>query len=192
MRRSGRWKRRSKRKSTSSTAPRLKKPEDEDAEVKLPDFKKIDDAVKDSDGALDKVVDVLHDLAVDDPAEALADLTLFDTEYDRLLQTWDRFHSNYNAWRADDGGCDRLEVLESLTEFSANVDAVGDSVRSLPKSGYLEPVHRLAGGSHRKRGTSLPEPARHLAALHSRRPAGRGPGAHHERYPPQRRGHHHC
>jgi len=118
-------------------------PEDEDAEVKLPDFKKIDDAVKDSDGALDKVVDVLHDLAVDDPAEALADLTLFDTEYDRLLQTWDRFHSNYNAWRADDGGCDRLEVLESLTEFSSNVDAVGDSVRGLPKSGYLEPVHRL-------------------------------------------------
>ena len=59
------------------------------------------------------------------------------------MQSWDRFHSDYNAWRADDGGCDRLEVLESLTEFSANVDAVGDSVRSLPKSGYLEPVHRL-------------------------------------------------
>ena len=118
-------------------------PEDEDGEVKLPDFKKIDDAIKASDGALDKVVDVLHDLAVDDPAEALADLTLFDTEYDRLMQSWDRFHADYNAWRADDGGCDRLEVLESLTEFSANVDAVGDSVRSLPKSGYLEPVHRL-------------------------------------------------
>ncbi len=121
-------------------------PEDEDAEdakVKLPDFKKIDAAVKDSEGALDKVVDVLHDLAVDDPAEALADLTLFDTEYDRLMQSWDRFHSNYNAWRADDGGCDRLEVLESLTEFSSNVEAVGDSVRALPKSGYLEPVHRL-------------------------------------------------
>ncbi len=118
-------------------------PEDEDGEVKLPDFKKIDDAIKATDGALDKVVDVLHDLAVDDPAEALADLTLFDTEHVRLMQSWDRFHSNYNAWRADDGGCDRLEVLEALTEFSANVDAVGDSVRSLPKSGYLEPVHRL-------------------------------------------------
>lgn len=118
-------------------------PEDEDEEVKLPDFKKIDTAVKASDGALDKVVDVLHDLAVDDPAEALAELTLFDTEYDRLLQAWDRFHADYNAWRADDGGCDRLEVLEALTEFSSNVDAVGDSVRSLPKSGHLEPVHRL-------------------------------------------------
>ena len=117
--------------------------EDEDAEVKLPNFKKIDSAVKASDQALDKMVDVVHDLAVDDPAEALADLTLFDTEYDRLLQSWDRFHSDYNAWRADDGGCDRLQVLESLTEFSGNVDAVGNSVRSLPKSGYLEPVHRL-------------------------------------------------
>ena len=121
--------------------------EDEDAEVKLPDFKKIDAAVKATDEALDKVVDVLHDLAVDDPAEALADLTLFDIEYDRLMQTWDRFHSGYNAWRADDGGCDRLAVLESLTEFSANVDAVGDSVRSLPNSGYLEPVHRLLGAA---------------------------------------------
>lgn len=118
-------------------------PEDEDEDVELPDFKKIDTAVKASDGALDEVVDVLHGLAVDDPAEALADLTLFDTEYDRLLQTWDRFHSGFNDWRADDGGCDRLEVLESLTEFSANVDAVGNTVRSLPKSGYLEPVHRL-------------------------------------------------
>ncbi|MDE2788215.1 MAG: hypothetical protein OXL37_16365 [Chloroflexota bacterium] len=115
---------------------------DEDA-AKLPDFKDIDASVKTSEEALEALSDVLDDLSVEDTADALADITLFELEYDRLLQTWDRFHSDYNAWRGDDGGCDRLEVLESLTEFSANVDAVGDSVRSLPKSGYLEPVHRL-------------------------------------------------
>ncbi len=117
--------------------------EDEEAEGKLPNFKAIDTAVTATDEALEKMADALDAVSVEDTAAALADLTLFDTEYDRLLQTWDRFHSEYNDWRADDGGCDRLEVLESLTEFSSQVDAVGDSVRGLPKSGHLEPVHRL-------------------------------------------------
>ncbi len=115
----------------------------EDEEAKLPDFKEIDATVKASEEALEGLADVIDDLSVEDTADALADITQFDLEHDRLMQRWDRFHADYNAWRADDGGCDRIEVLESLTEFSANVDAVGDSVRGLPKSGYLEPVHRL-------------------------------------------------
>ena len=115
----------------------------EDDEPKLPDFKNIDASVKASEESLEKMSDVIDDVSVEDTADALADITLFELEYDRLLQTWDKFHSEYNDWRGDDGGCDRLEVLESLSEFSANVDAVGDSARSLPKSGYLQPVHRL-------------------------------------------------
>lgn len=116
---------------------------EEGEEAKLPDFKKIDATVEASEQASEALADVLDDLSVEDTADSLADITVFELEYDRLMQSWDRFHSNYNAWRADDGGCDRLEVLEALIEFSANVDAVGDSVRALPKSGYLEPVHRL-------------------------------------------------
>ena len=112
-------------------------------DAKLPDFKKIDAAVKASEEAAESLADVLDDLSVEDTADALADITMFELEYDRLLQSWDRFHSGYNSWRADDGGCDRLEVLESLTAFSSQVDAVGDGVRGLPKSGHLEPVHRL-------------------------------------------------
>lgn len=115
---------------------------DEDA-AKLPDFKDIDASIKASEKDLEALSDMVDDLSVEDTAAALADITLFELEHDRLMQTWDRFHSDYNDWRADDGGCDRIEVLESLTEFSANVDAVGDSVRSLPRSGYLEAVHRL-------------------------------------------------
>ena len=112
-------------------------------DAKVPDFKAADASVKASEEALDSLSDVLDDISVEDTADALADITMFELEYDRLLQSWDRFRSGYNSWRADDGGCDRLEVLESLTEFSTNVDAVGDSVRGLPKSGHLEPVHRL-------------------------------------------------
>lgn len=101
---------------------------DEDA-AKLPDFKDIDASIKASEKDLEALSDMVDDLSVEDTAAALADITLFELEHDRLMQTWDRFHSDYNDWRADDGGCDRIEVLESLTEFSANVDAVGDSVR---------------------------------------------------------------
>ena len=110
---------------------------------KLPSFGKTNTSFKATGTAVEKVADVLDDLSLVDTSDALADISVFELEYDRLLQTWDKFHSDYNAWRADDGGCDRLEVLESLTKFSSNVDAVGDGVRSLPKSGYLEPVHRL-------------------------------------------------
>ena len=130
--------------STGEEEKEAEEGEDKDEETaKLPDFKDIDASIKASEEALEGLADVIDDLSVEDTADALNDITLFELEYDRLMQTWDRFHSDYNSWRADDGGCDRIEVLESLTEFSANVDAVGDSVRGLPKSGYLEPVHRL-------------------------------------------------
>ncbi len=129
--------------SSTGEGEEAKLPDGEEEEAKLPDLKDIDASVKASEDALEKMADVIDDVSVEDTADALADITLFDLEYDRLLQTWDKFHSEYNDWRGDDGGCDRLEVLESLTEFSANVDAVGDSVRSLTKSGYLQPVHRL-------------------------------------------------
>ena len=117
--------------------------ETDSSAAKLPDFKDSDASVEASEEALEGLADVLDGLSVEDTADALADVTTFELEYVRLMQRWDRFHSDYNDWRADDGGCDRIEVLESLTEFSADMDAVGDSVRSLPKSGYLEPVHRL-------------------------------------------------
>lgn len=116
-------------------------------DAKLPDFKKTAASVKASEGALGDLADVIDDVSVEDTADALADITAFDLEYDRLLQTWDKFHSDYNDWRGDDGGCDRVEVLESLNEFSVGVDAVGDGVRSLPKSGYLQPVHRVLVGA---------------------------------------------
>ena len=129
--------------SSTAGGEEAKLPDGEEEEAKLPDLKDIDASVKAGEDALEKMADVIDDVSVEDTADALADITLFELEYDRLLQTWDKFHSEYNDWRGDDGGCDRLEVLAYLTEFSANVDAVGDSVRSLPKSGYLEPVHRL-------------------------------------------------
>lgn len=112
-------------------------------DAKVPSFEDADASLKASEEALDALSDVLEDLSVEDTADALADITQFDLEYARLIQTWDRFHSGYNDWRADDGGCDRLDVLAALTDFSADVDAVGNGVRSLPKSGYLEPAHRL-------------------------------------------------
>ena len=120
-----------------------KLPDGEEEEAKLPDLKDIDASVKASEDALEALADVIDDVSVEDTADALADITVFDLEYDRLLQTWDKFHSDYNDWRGDDGGCDRVEVLESLSEFSAGIDAVGDGVRSLPQSGYLQPVHRV-------------------------------------------------
>ena len=97
--------------SSTAGGEEAKLPDGEEEEAKLPDLKDIDASVKAGEDALEKMADVIDDVSVEDTADALADITLFELEYDRLLQTWDKFHSEYNDWRGDDGGCDRLEVL---------------------------------------------------------------------------------
>lgn len=113
----------------------------------LPDFSGIDASVKTSDDALaDTIQTIANTPEADptvptDPEQGLAELQVFDDEYDRVVVTWDEFHDRYNDWRASEGGCDRTEVIQALEQFSLRTGAIARDVRDLPQAGYLLPMY---------------------------------------------------
>ena len=78
-----------------------------------------------------------------DPQQGLAELQTFRVEYNRLVRAWDAFHDDYNEWRGDEGGCDRVAVLQTLDQYSLRASRLARDVRALPSAGYLLPVYTL-------------------------------------------------
>ena len=77
---------------------------------------------------------------------AMADLEEvqeFIVAYEILLTDWAEFYLGYNNWRRTEGGCDRTEVLEDLSQFHIRIGELGRKVRDLPQSGYLLPMYNL-------------------------------------------------
>ena len=112
-------------------------------EASLPDFEPLDAAVKASAESVKTADDAIDDLADPDAERGLAELQVFDTEYVRLLRTWDAFNARYNDWRMDDGGCDRTEVVAELEQYSIRISQLARDVRALPSSGYLLPIYTV-------------------------------------------------
>ncbi len=111
--------------------------------AKLPDFKPLEASVEASAESVEQADDTIDDLADPDAERGLAELATFDTEYQRLLRTWDAFNEGYNSWRKDDGGCDRTEVVAELEQYSLRITQLTRDVRTLPSSGYLLPIYTL-------------------------------------------------
>ena len=113
----------------------------------LPDFSGIDASVKTSEDALADTSQAISNTPEPDPTvptdpeESLAELQVFNDEYDSLVVTWDEFHDRYNDWRASEGGCDRTEVIQALEQFSLRTGAIARDVRDLPRAGYLLPMY---------------------------------------------------
>ncbi len=116
---------------------------DSESEAKLPDFEPLDASVEASVESVKQADDAIDDLADPDAEKGLAELATFDTEYDRLLRTWDAFNERYNGWRKDDGGCDRTEVVAELEQYSLRITQLARDVRTLPSSGYLLPIYTV-------------------------------------------------
>ena len=113
----------------------------------LPDFSGIDASVKASEDALADTSETISNPPEADPTvptnpeESLAELQVFNVEYDSLVVTWNEFHDRYNDWRASEGGCDRTEVIQALEQFSLRTGAIARDVRDLPRAGYLLPMY---------------------------------------------------
>ncbi len=114
-----------------------------EAEAGLPDFEPLDAAVAASAESMDTADDTIDELADPDAERGLAELQVFNTEYARLLRTWDAFNERYNDWRMDDGGCDRTEVVAELEQYSIRISQLARDVRTLPSSGYLLPIYTV-------------------------------------------------
>jgi hypothetical protein len=67
----------------------------------------------------------------------------FALRYELLSQEWDDFHTDYDDWRASDGGCNRETVITALGAFSLRLGALADQVRELPRAPFLRPLGEL-------------------------------------------------
>ena len=146
-------------KKTSSTSSKETASEETSAEEtsaeeaadtqELPDYDAIDAGIKESEDALEEASDAIGKIAAADPvtevdpAVGLAELQVFNGEYNSLLLAWADFNDRYNDWRRSEGGCDRTEVVAALEQFSLRTGKLGRDVRDLPRSGYLLPISAL-------------------------------------------------
>ena len=131
--------------SEPSTEPEADSESDGASEggAKLPDFEPLDAGVEASAESVKQADDTIDDLADPDAEKGLAELQVFDTEYERLLRTWAAFDERYNDWRKNDGGCDRTEVAAELEQYSLRISQLARDVRALPSAGYLLPIYTL-------------------------------------------------
>ena len=113
------------------------------------DIDTIDAAVGEAKKALEAARDAMEepdDAETEDgidPERGLAELQVFNREQRRLATAWDAFHDGYNEWRSNEGGCDRVAVMQTLDEYSLRVSRLARDVRALPSAGYLLPVYTL-------------------------------------------------
>ena len=106
-------------------------------------FDDVDTAVEKSKEALKEVSRSIKTIVDDSPAESLAEVKDFNSDYRKLLEEWDAFHQGYDDWRKTEGGCDRTAVLEALDKFNLRVNNLGRQVRDLPQASYLLPMYTL-------------------------------------------------
>ena len=77
--------------------------------------------------------------SVDTRATAVA----FNTAYEAVARSWDRFHQDYDEWRASNGGCDVTGALGRLGEFVVSFGGIATDVRSVPRATVFRTLGEL-------------------------------------------------
>ena len=126
----------SKTSSSAKTSSAKEEPE-------LPDFTKADASVENGETALKQAARTVRSIADVDVAESLGELAQFTAEHRRLRAAWDAFHDDYNAWREDEGGCERADAIDALDQFSLRMRNLSSNARALPQTGSLLPMYTL-------------------------------------------------
>ena len=89
--------------------------------------------------AVQQLAGVLREVSEDNRAA----VDEFATEYEIMVQRWDRFHQDYDAWRVSEGGCNRVDAGEALGQFVLRFGELADKVRALPRATFLQPLGEL-------------------------------------------------
>ncbi len=135
--------------SAGASAPPMATLEGPEAEQTIPSgnpgqyLDAMNAIIPEVESLLRQVNETIGSLKSSDPEALLAELENFDSHYRKLLNEWDAFHQRYNEWRGTDGGCDRIEVLQSLDRFNLRLRELGGQARDLPQSSYLLPMYTL-------------------------------------------------
>ena len=103
----------------------------------------FDAAYHRSQAILEEVEASIKEIVDGKSAENLEHLKEFESDYKALLVEWNAFRDSYNEWRNTGGGCDRVETLGDLAQFSQQAGDLGRQVRELPQSGFLLPIYTL-------------------------------------------------
>ena len=100
-------------------------------------------AIYETESLLESLEQSIDAIVNDKSAQSLEDLDEFDDQFNLFVEQWGQFYEDYSEWRATDGGCDRVEVGEVLSEYNQQAGELARMVDDLPQSGFLLPVYTL-------------------------------------------------
>ena len=103
---------------------------------------------RDAKGALDQLKLSLSE----DQLKAVAE---FSAQLQALMVSWNGFHQDFDAWRADEGGCDRLGAIDALLEIGAAYNDLSAEVSRLPNTLVLRPFGELLVEAVRRESSAL-------------------------------------
>ena len=103
---------------------------------------------RDAKGALDQ----LNLSLSEDQLNAVAE---FSGQLQALMVNWNEFHQDFDAWRADEGGCDRLGAIDALLEIGAGYNDLSAEVSRLPNTMVLRPFGELLVEAVRRESSAL-------------------------------------
>ena len=103
---------------------------------------------RDAKGALDQ----LNMSLSEDQLNAVDE---FSGQLQTLMVNWNDFHQDFDAWRADEGGCDRLGAIDALLEIGAGYNDLSAEVSRLPNTMVLRPFGELLVEAVRRESSAL-------------------------------------
>jgi hypothetical protein len=103
-------------------------------------FTPMNDLVVRSDSTQERVRNELMGILQNTTAQRVVDIDNFRQRYDDLVRTWNEFHQRYDQWRRTEGGCNRVEVMEQLGQFSLRLGEIAARVRNLPLTSFVGPM----------------------------------------------------
>ena len=101
-------------------------------------FDDFDVALVNSNAQRREASQQLADVVEGSSSENEVAVTQFSDGYDQLVSVWSAFDQQYEAWRRDEGGCDRAGATQALSQFTVQFSGIATRVRALPRLEILQ------------------------------------------------------